>query len=607
MLKRTANPLVGLALWISLVLAAYGGRLYWLQVVQYRQYATLSQNNRLALEPIRALRGQVYARDGKTLLVGNRAVVDLVYRGGEVRFYDKIAKLAGLGGPLPDLGGQPEKVLKANLSENAVYGVAEWAAGQPSLELRTRVERLYPTHASGNLLGYTRPADDRPEDEGYTIDDLVGAAGVERGLEHLLRGQNGLKFIEVDAGGREVGERVEREAVPGKDVVLTIDPKLQAAAERAIVAAKKDINQRLVANGLPKVKEARGAIVALDPRSGEVLALATGPKFDPNWLAKRPAPREAQRLLLDPDGMKPIWPRAIKNYEPGSTFKLLTSSAILENFGNKTFTCYPGFRFGGGYYENWTGRNVWPMDVREAIANSCNTWFYQYAASVGPTNLARAIARRAHEFGFGERTGIELPNEDRGFVAGPEGYAERGREWNDGDGLSFAIGQLMLVTPLQVARMVATVVNDGRRPELTLVRAVDGKPAAAKPTKQLSGTRWSTLKEGLRLTVTARSGSAHPYLGPDRFPVPTAGKTGSAQHGGADTVSHAWYMGYGPVDKPELVVVAFFENADHGYYSALPAVKRVMAAHWGVKLNEKDPFLRPLQEPERPALVGARP
>lgn len=591
--RASTNPLAPLALAITLVLGAYAGRLYWLQVVQYEQYQAASNENLIRLEPIRALRGEIRTRDGK-VLVANRAAVDLVYKGGEVRFYDRIARVAGLdpGRPLPKLGRGEEAVLRPNVPDSAVVGLAEWVAGQPALELRTRVERVYPSGMAGNLLGYTRLAVESDVQKGYTIDDLTGATGLEAGLEASLKGRNGLKFVQVDAGGRAVGESVQQEAVPGKDVVLTIDSRLQAAAERAIVEARDTINKLNKRNGKPLVREARGAIVALDPWTGEVLALATGPRLDPNWFSRRPAPPEVARALLDTT-YKPTWNRSVKIFEPGSTFKLVTASAYLENgYGNSVFTCYPGWFWGGRTWKNWDRvRNQGPMDARKAIANSCNTWYYQATVAAGTERFGEQLAARARQFGFGQPTGIELLGEMTGEVPSPSSFKAQGRDWWRGNSLSFAIGQAeMRATPIQIARMLATVVTDGQRPQLTVVKSVAGKPQPLKPAYRVPGKYWSMLREGMRGTVV--QGTATFELGLNRFgklefPVKTAGKTGTAQNPAGPGLDHAWYMGFGPYEKPDIVVAAFFEEGVEGSGVALPAVKKVFAARWNVKLDEK--------------------
>jgi penicillin-binding protein 2 len=595
--RSNRNPLAPLAVFITVILALFVVRLAWLQIVQHDQFATQSADNHFSPSTLRALRGEILASDGKTILATSRVAVDFVYKGvrkgGEIKFWDKIARLIGANASegLPVLARGQEKILKKNVPENQIYPLAEWISSQRMFELRLRTERIYPQGIDGNLLGYTQLAGPDDAKQGYELDDLMGAKGLEAGLEATLRGTNGLRYLEVDAAGRTVGERVQLEARRGKDVTLTIDLKLQRAAEKAILDALKDINRMNIKNHVPLVEKARGAIIALRPQTGEVLAFATGPHFDPNWFSTRPRPIEAQKALLD-NKYLPTWNRAVRIFEPGSTFKLVTASTMLESpFGNRTYSCATNIRWGGRNWWNWNRvRNMGMLDARGAIAQSCNTWYYQAALAYGPTALAEALSKRAKEFGFGEPTGIEIKGEQTEEVLSPSLYKQQGRIWYTGSGLNFAIGQEVRATPLQVARMLATIVSNGRRPDLTLVKAIDGQPAPVKPGTQLTGTKWSMLKEGMQWTVSR--GTAIDVLGPREFPIVTAGKTGTAQTGQGAHRDHAWYMGYGPVDKPDLVVVAFFQNGVEGHGAALPAVKKVMAAYWNVPLDKNGKWIK---------------
>jgi penicillin-binding protein 2 len=590
-----SNPLVPVAVFLTVVLGAYTVRLYYLQVVQYDQYSTLSNDNRLQPSKIPAVRGEIRASDG-TLMASSRDAVALVYKGGEVKQLERIAKLAGLKLPLP----QPdpttgEVILKKDVPPSSILALEEWLAGQDNLELRYRVQRFYPSGLAGNLLGYMEPANDADLENGYDRDDLVPKQGLEAGLEERLRGKPGERLQEMDARGRVVRERVVKPAERGHTVTLTINSKLQRAAEQAIVEAKGDINRLNRRNGVKQVDYARGAIVALNPKTGQILALAVGPKYDPNWFSTSPRDPKAVAALKDTTYL-PTWNRAVKIFEPGSTFKLVTASALLEaGFGNRVYQCYSGWRWGGRVWRNWNRvRDMGPMDARGAIANSCNTWYFQSVVAYGPEAFGNLEARRASEFGFGEPTGLELIGESGGELIGPEIYKAQGREWNPGSSLNYSIGQEFRATSLQIARMLATIVTNGRRPELTVVKAVDGKPQAPKPTKQLEGRYWSMLKEGMEWTTLR--GTAKEVLAPNVFPIRTGGKTGTAQ---ACTTcyyrDHAWYMGYGPINDPNLVVVAFFENGVEGSGVALPAVKKVMASYWNVPLDSKGQWIKPTQ------------
>lgn len=591
--ERPVNSLRAIAVVISLVLVVYLVRLYTLQIVQHESYATMSKDNYLGQGSLRALRGTVYARDGQSVLIGNRDAVDLVYKGGSVRFLDRIERLAGFQDALPQLGRGEEVIVAKNIPADRVLPLSEWIAGQDAWELRTRMERSYPAGVDGNLLGYTGLAGDSKEEReaGYEVDDAKGFKGLEAGLENILRGKNGSRLIEVNSSGRVISERVQQPAERGKNVTLTIDLKLQRAAQNAIQKALDDINRLNTRNGVATVTKPRGAIVAINPRTGEVLALATGPTVDPNWFTQRPRPPEMVEALKDTKYL-PLWNRAVRVFYPGSTFKLVTASTLLENgFGNRSFQCYSGWPWGGRIWHNWNRvRNMGVMDARAAIANSCNTWYYQSVVAFGPQAFAQAETKRAREFGFGEPTGVEFVGEQTEDVPDPTAPQPGSKPWPAYRSLNMAIGQDMRATPLQIARMLATIVNDGVRPQLTLVKAIDGKSQPMKPTVKLDGTQWATLKEGMRWTTTTASGqpgTAYWTLGPKFFPIPTAGKTGTAQTPQGAHHDHAWYMGYGPVSNPDLLVVAFFENGVEGSGVALPAVRRVMAAHWNVPLDDK--------------------
>jgi penicillin-binding protein 2 len=253
------------------------------------------------------------------------------------------------------------------------------------------------------------------------------------------------------------------------------------------------------------------------------------------------------------------------------------------------YNCPWHWFYGGRFWKNWARRNMGPYDARGAIAHSCNTWYYQSAVSYGPERFVNDIAQRAKDFGFGLSSGIELLGEK--FDDVPTVASERANKtWDNGVPLNYSIGQRLRANPLQIARMLATIVNNGKRPELTVIKAVDNKPVAPKPMTQISGKFWSLLKEGMLMTT--RTGTAKEVLGANVFPIVTAGKTGTAQSPQGRNRDHAWYMGYGPFDNPNLVVVAFFENGVEGSGVALPAVKKVMAAYWNIKLDKQGRVIR---------------
>jgi penicillin-binding protein 2 len=594
------NPRLFLVL--ALVYGVFGVfalRLWQLQVVQHQQYATRSEGNYLRTEAILPPRGRILDRGAK-VLASNRLAVDLEYSGGEILYRDRILQLIGLN-ELP----QPPKgqlvTLKVNIADNLVPSLAELAAGQDNLRLVERSERVYPNDIAGPLIGYTQLASKEQVEQGYYAAELVGTTGVEGAMEAQLRGIHGVQFAEVNIRGERVRRQVLKEPEAGSDIYLTLDYSLQKAAQRILGEGLQDLNQGRALYRQPAEKAIKGAMVALDPRNGEVLVMATIPTFDPNLFGKRPRDNAAIAKLFS-DKTRPTLNRAVTDFQPASTFKLATSSALLES-GRVTpgtsYGCSSVIYFGGNPRRNWSNRNMGPMTSRDAIANSCNTWYYQSAAYSpgGPVAFVDILAKRSMELGLGRPTGLEV-TEQEGLIPTLEWKRQNFKDgkWYPGETLSIVIGQSYVqATPAQIARMLTTIANSGRQPELHLVRQIGDQPVAPQYT-QVPGRFWSDLQAGLRQTVTR--GTASHILGPNRFPVPTAGKTGTGQNelsaklGNAYT--HAWYMGYGPVSesgqlittdsrRPPLVAVAFFENAGEGSGVALPAVRKLMASYWQVE------------------------
>ncbi len=569
--------LYALMAFFLLAFGLLGLRAWQLQVLEHEKYALRSQGNYLKTERIPAPRGRILDRKGR-VIAQDRLVVDLVYEGGTVAFQERLLPLLGL----KELPRGPA-VLKAGIPEHLLPTLAELTAGQKNLKLLERIERTYPNPISGPVLGYVLLANPEQVKRGYHPEEQVGQAGLEGALEPYLRGRAGVKAVEVNVRGERLREAILEEPTPGQDVVLTLDLDLQRAAEKALEEALQDINEGRRRNGLPPASRVKGAIVALDPTTGEVLAMASAPSFDPGLFSQRPVPREVQNLLRDRD--LPLLNRALQPYTPGSTFKLATSYALLEErYVNPStaYRCSPYLVFGGQVRRNWAGWDMGPMTVKEAIAWSCNTWYYQ-AVAQDPLGFPDRLAERARLLGLGEATGLEVP-EKTGLLPTRSWKREVLKEpWYPGETLSVAIGQgPILATPAQIARMLATIANEGKKPRLHLVKRLGNLPVAPR-LEAVPGQSWKVLKEGMRKTVT--QGTARHLLG--EFPVPTGGKTGTAETPGKRAgLEHAWYMGYGPAEPgtphPPLVVVAFFENGGEGSRVALPAVRKVMAAHWQV-------------------------
>ena len=579
-----------LMLFIYLGMVVLAGRLVQLQVLQHGKYATLARGNHQRTETIPALRGRIFDRYGTTL-ADNRIAVDLYYSGGPIHFERQILEILNLD-RLPQVEKGEKLVLAANLLDEWVPTLAELSAGQNNLWLEERIERYYPNQIAGPVIGYVQGPTAADLKHGYERGDLVGRAGLEAALEDALRGRRGLKLVEVNVHGEVVREQVLAPPVPGKDVYLTLDLNLQRAAEKAIEAGLVDLNAGRDKLHEEHEKVAKGALVAFNPKNGEVLALATAPAYDPNLFTRRPAPADEIRALQT-DPSHPLLNRAVQAYTPGSTFKVVSASALLEKqlvTPRTVYRCLPAITYGGQQRRNWAAYDMGPMTVKEALAYSCNTWFYQAVIETGPRSVIDVIAARAHDLGLGKRTGIELA-EKRGLVPDKAWKKERfGEPWYPGETLSVAIGQgAVLATPVQIARMLGIVATGGQAPELHLVKKINFILKKV-PQHRVKGVHWKTLQEGLRKTVT--EGTASSRL--KDFPIPTAGKTGTAETPGKKAgYEHAWYMGYGPYPLdadskyPPLVAVAFFENAGEGSRVALPAVKKIMQAYW--KTSEQLP------------------
>ncbi|MVN87206.1 penicillin-binding protein [Deinococcus sp. HMF7620] len=617
--ERQGGARIGwITLGFSLCLLGLGARLYQLQVVQHDQYAVQSVSNYQRDETLRALRGEIRTRDG-VLLATNRLAVDLVYTGRRnpkdpeqaIPAWDKIVYLAGIKGDVLK-GGQPrepnferetETVLARNIPQDKLAALYEYTVLVPSLELRERLERVYPEgKMAGHLLGYVQEASEAQVAEGgYAPGDLVGRSGLEYSLQTTLQGKNGLRRREVTASGKPQTERVIDPGTKGKDVTLSIDSRLQLAAERALREGLADVNAGRARAGKAAEPYTRGAIIAIDPRTNEVLAMASSPTYDPNWFSRVPSPDpKAKNWAIDPN--RPLAEldavtsnRVVQAYNPGSVFKIATTLMYVEKWGNFTLPCNPVYYYGRTAKRNWAHYSLGMVDGRLAISYSCNPWYYHSAAQVGPEAYARQLKSRLTELGYNGPTGLELVGEKTGLLMTADEYISPAK-WYPGFGLNMSIGQGdVLVTPAQVVSVMSTIINNGQKRPLTLLKAVGGQPQPRKPAvnvvRQGNTDVFKFVQDGMSgTTAGTRYGTAQHEIGPTLFPVRTGGKTGTAENGRSFhdglAYTHAWYEGYGPLVNPNFAVVAFFQNGGEGSGPALKAVKKMFAERWCVSLNE---------------------
>lgn len=581
---------------ILTVLALLTARLMYLQLVMFDEFTARSMQNATQQRHIVPLRGRILARDG-TVLADDRVAYDLLYRGGPVVDWEHLAALLDLAEPprQPDRSKAEEAqngaVVAWNIPDQLVSAVEERVAASPNLYLRERLERTYPTNLAAQTIGYTAQADPA-KNPGYSNNDLVGVMGLESGLEEVLFGAAGTRQVEVDNRGAEVASKVVLTAQPGEDVTLTLDPQVQRLAEDVLADALHYVNADRTRVKLPHETVLRGSIIALDPRTGEILAMASAPTFDQNVFTRRPSDPAAVSAILSDSKHVPLANRAVEAYAPASTFKIVTSSALLENRyvgPNSLYQCSATFTFGGITWRNWDTYGKGGYSVKQAIADSCNTYYWHAAAAtpdfgVGWAPLIQDVVERGREFGFGVRLNIGLPEEKAGRVPDQEwvrAQPQYNHGWLPGFTLNTIIGQGdVLSTPLQVAQLISTVAMDGLNVEPHIIAKVGDEPYIPE-TRQVPGAYYGTLKEGMRMMLT--DFPSRTILGPRAFPVSVAGKTGTAQTPRGGDYTHAWFMGFSPYEAPEVAVVVFIEYGGSSSRVAVPIARDFLAGFWKLR------------------------
>lgn len=570
---------------IAVLIGVLAVRVWQLQVLQGARYLRESDENRVRDYTVAAPRGIIYDRKGRPL-VTNRPAFTVAVLPLELRDPRAVLpRLASILGITVDEIRQrieasrvrpfePVRV-RRDAGPRVVAMIEENRLDLPGVIILTEPVRLY-LHAelAAHLLGYLGEV--APDElavrrgEGYALGDLIGKAGVERAYEAILRGQDGRLRMEVDALGRPLRVLQRVAAVPGRAIALTIDLDVQKVAYQA-----------LVRTGLEA-----GAVVAMDPRSGEVLAMASIPSYDPNLFAIGIGPQVWQAIAGDP--RKPLLNRAIAaTYEPGSVFKLVTATAALDAgivHRGSLFNAPGYFRLGTMTFGDLKAWGT--IDFLSGIAYSVNVVFYTLGSRLG----GEALAHHALMMGLGELTGLDLPGEVNGTIPSPSTKRQLvGEPWYPGDSVNMSIGQgAVTVTPIQVARMVGGIATGGRlvQPHLLLLaynrdrstQRFEPLPQREVPYRERS---LAVLREGMRAVVERGSGAAV------RMPrLPVAGKTGSAENPRGRP--HAWFAGYAPVADPRMVVVALVEHGFRGSIAAAPVARAVFEAAAG-RIEEAAP------------------
>jgi penicillin-binding protein 2 len=592
--KKEDIPAIKLAIFqyviVGVMLALIFG-LWRLQVVGAENYRALAQANRVRKVPILAARGQLLDREGR-LLVDNYPSVScfLVREQGHNLQPDLPLIARGLHMTVDQIDAILKKYrfapkyqplpLKEDITPDEQEFIAAHADEMPELETIDEQRRLYPKDGfAAHLIGYVGEVSEEmlnndPRYAFYEPGDVVGQSGVEETYDALLRGQDGSHDVLVDSHGREVGRLGTEPSVPGKSLRLTIDMDIQRAAENAL--GDRD-----------------GAVVALDPHTGEVLAMVSRPVFDPNEFAVRIGRDEWDKLINDPD--HPLLNKTIQAMSPpGSTFKIIMTLAGLQEgvAQNLKVDCQGGADFYGHFYQ--CDRRHGDVDIHTALPYSCDTYYYTLAVKLG----IDTIAKYAHEVGLGERTGIDLPDEISGVMPSTEwALREYHRKWYAGETVSVGIGQgAVAVTPIQLARTIGGIASGGvfKRPHVVFPSELPAKyhqaildsfPGSGDATIPLDPANWEIITDDMANVTQSPIGTAYAARLQN---IDFAGKTGTAQvvnHSfGAKKVSsnvseraNAWFVGIAPRRNPDIVVVVFWQHGGWGAGSASIAGKVIQA------------------------------
>lgn len=497
--------------------------------------------------------------------------------------------------------------LAKEISNESMLEIEERGNELPGVVITTYPMRKYVAENAGShIVGYVGKisSDEYKEKkvQGYSQNDMIGKAGIEATLEEYLRGKDGIVRLEMDSDGRVTSKEEVEESKMGDSVVLTIDLDLQKKAEEVLA---KYIEKIRTGGFADKCEDANaGALVVVDVKTSEVLALASYPNYNPDEFTNGISNTEYEKYFLNAD--MPMFNRSIQGtYSPGSTFKMVTAIAAIESgVIGLTESILTHGKYDKGHKPacwlwNSYRQNHGYVNAEKALKVSCNYYFYEVAYRMGIDVLSKYVKM----FGLGSKTGIELFGESAGTVASREYINKlnerdgKKRQWMIADTLSAAIGQSYnSFTPLQMAYYVATLANGGVKNEITILKdvisaegnevsmmSVDsvvdakiGKTESTSVNLDISKETLDVVFEGMRSVTGESGGTAYSYF--SSFPIEVAGKTGTATASSGS--AHAWFVGFAPYEEPEIAVVCMIEHGGHGAYTA-PAVKEVMEEYFG--------------------------
>ena len=581
--------------WLAVVIVLIFGilliRAWQVQVYRGADYRSMAENNRVRLVQIPPARGFLYDRTGQ-LLVNNAPSFNLYLDLEDIPDLEAVLKrISGLiRNSEPDMlqtirrgrSAFPLRSLKISrdLTLQEVARIEGHRLDLPGVRIEAEAKRHY-LHGelAAHLIGHVGEVTERQLNQGIYSPDMtgtvVGQYGVEKTYDAWLRGQSGQKRIEVDAQGHPHRAIGIREPVRGNDLTLTIDLRLQRKAEQALSGQS-------------------GTIIAMDPWTGEILALVSRPAFDPNLLSGLLTPADWQELLDDPRHV--LNNRAIQGlYPPGSIFKLVVAATVLERGEpepQSTVQCEGGLQLGDRFFRDWKKGGHGTMDLHQALVESCDVFFYQAGSQLG----VDTIAEYARSLGLGQKTGIPLASEKTGLVPSTDWKKKvKGERWYAGETFAVAIGQgYLTVTPIQMAVMTSALATRGYQYQPKIIR--DDSPPILNDQIPFSPATFRALHRSLRSAVTEDRGTARAARSEQ---IEIAGKTGTAQVVGYESQAelpksledHAWFVAMAPLEDPEIVVVVLIENGGSGGTVAAPVAREIIEEFFQ---NERSAHYRPL-------------
>jgi len=585
-------------------------RLYFLQVISGDIYAEMATENVSRSASIIAPRGNIYDRNGKLLVKSIPVAAVAVQPDILLDNEEALQLLAGyLDMPVSDIRKELEDAnisylervfIKTGIDRPTIIKIEESSDSLPGVEVVDVYLREYEYGVlASHILGYTGEIDEEKLSSGqyggdYAGGDQIGLTGLEEQYESVLKGEKGKLVYEVDPLGRPVRIIEKTEPVSGSDIYLTIDIELQNVAEEALLNGILEARDKTIKDTDENYIVPGGAAVVLDAKNGEILAMASYPTYDPEVFSGGISVEDWE-YLNDAENQYPLNNRAVLSYPPGSTFKVVTSYAgLMENIISEysVFSCH-GVWFGLGsdfpkYCWNKSGHGS--LNIRQAIRDSCDIYFYQvgYGLFLKLDNAEELLQKYARDFGFGSKTGIDLPSEDKGRIPDREWKKEYFKEnventvWYPGDTVNMSIGQGdILVTPLQMAMVYATVANKGIQYQPHLVMGIKDQHQGAELEEtvknwkdlELDENYMDIIEDGLSMVVKSGGTAWYAFRNFPLDEIPLAGKSGTAEVFGKQ--DYAWFASYGPIGNPEYVIVIMLEQAGGGSSNVAPIIEKI--------------------------------